>query len=351
MAASSSCGCSTSSSEASKETNMPRATRRFFLQQGTAAAAAALVAPTLLAEPGYPNRPIKVLIGTPPGDTADGWLRNLSDPMGRIVGQPLVIDNKPGAHGMIVGASAKAAAPDGYTLLASTGGPMSINPSVYKERLPYDPLKDFVPIAPVLRGSLFLFCNNDVPVKNVKEMVAWVKARPGKVSYGSGGVGTTQHLSMEMLKRAAGMEMTHVPYRGSPMVLQDVIGGQIPFAFDAGGSLLPQARAGRVRVLAVTSTTRDPSMPEVPTLVEQGFAGFEARVWMGLFAPAGTPPEIIAKLHGAVLKAAGTPEYAAKLAAAASVPWLGSGDDLHTFLAEDIQRWAVIVKEAGVKPD
>jgi tripartite-type tricarboxylate transporter receptor subunit TctC len=326
-------------------------TRRTFLRQAVAAAAATVVPAMASADAAYPNRPVKILIGTPPGDTADGWTRSLADAMARVLGQPLIIENKPGAHGMIVGSAAKAAAPDGYTLLVSTGGPMAINPSVYKEKLTYDPLKDFVPIAPVLRGSLFLYCNNDVPVKNVKEMVAWVKERGGKVSYGSGGTGTTQHLSMEMLKKATGMEMTHIPYRGSPMVLQDVIGGQIPFAFDAGGSLLPQARAGRVRVIAVTSTTRDPAMPDVPTLLEQGFPGLEARVWMGFFAPAGTPPDVVAKLADAVAKAASTPEFSAKLASVGSVPWQGSGEDLRRFLAADIQRWAVIVQQAGVKAD
>ena len=326
--------------------------RRTFLSQGVALACAASLAPaSSFAQGAYPNRPIRILIGTPPGDTADGWTRQLAQAMQVTLGQAVIIDNRPGAHGIIVGNAAKAAAPDGYTLLVSTGGPMSINPSVYKDKLTYDPLKDFVAIAPVLRGALFLYCNNDVPVKNLKEMVAWVKERPGKVSYGSGGTGTTQHLSMEMLKKATGMEMTHVPYRGSPMVLQDVMGGQIPFAFDAGGSLLPQVRAGKVRVLAVTSTQRDPGMPDVPTLVEQGVPGFEARVWMGLFAPVGTPADVVAKLHDATIKAASTPEFASKLTQSASTPWLGSGEDLRKFLAADIQRWAVIVKEAGVKAD
>ncbi|MBK6008237.1 tripartite tricarboxylate transporter substrate binding protein [Ramlibacter ginsenosidimutans] len=325
--------------------------RRVFLRDALALASASVTPGLVLADAAYPSRPIRVLIGTPPGDTADGWIRGLTDGMARSLGQPLVVDNKPGAHGIIVGSLAKSAAPDGYTLLVSTGGPMAINPSVYKGKLPYDPLKDFVPIAPVLKGALFLYCNNDVPVRNVKEMVAWVKAQPAPVSYGSGGTGTTQHLAMEMLKRATGMQMTHVPYRGSPMVLQDVIGGQIPFAFDAGGSLLPQARSGRVRVFAVTSTARDPAMPEVPTVIEQGIPGFEARVWMGLFAPAGTPADIVAKVHDAVNKAAATPEYSARLASAASVPWLGTGEDLRSFLADDIQRWAVIVQQAGVKAD
>ena len=326
--------------------------RRSLLCASLALASVAALFPELShSQASYPGRPIRILIGTPPGDTADAWIRQFAQGMSSLLGQPIIIENKPGAHGMIVGSAAKIAANDGYTLLASTGGPMSINPSVYKERLTYDPVKDFVPIAPLVRGQLFLYANNDVPVRNLKEMVAYVKERRGKVSYGSGGTGTTQHLAMELLKKATGMEMTHVPYRGSPMVLQDVIGGQIPFAFDAGGSLLPQVRSGRVRLLGVTGTQRYASLPEVPTLDEQGVTNFDARVWMGLFAPIGTPPDIVARLHDVASKVAGTPELASKLAATGAEPWLGSSDDLRRFLAGDIARWAVIVKQAGVQPE
>jgi len=327
--------------------------RRSFLRR-TAALAVAGGAPALalrpaLAEGAYPSRPIKVLIGTPPGDSLDGYMRLLAEGMGRHLGQAIVVDNKPGAHGMIVGGAAKAATPDGYTVLASSGGPMSINPGLYKERLNYDPLKDFAPIAPVLRGPIFLYCNNDVPVHNLKEMVAWVKQQGNKVSYGSGGTGTTQHLTMELLKRATGMQMTHVPYRGSPMVLSDVMGGQIPFAFDAGGSLLPQARAGKVRLLGVAAAKRYPGMPDVPTLAEQGAPGVEAVVWMGMFAPAGTPAPVIARLNEAVLKSASTPEFAKKLEHAASDVWTGSPDDLRKFLMADIQKWTAVIQSAGIK--
>ena len=328
------------------------ARRRALLRTGTTLGIGASIVPRWsFGQTSYPNRPIRVLIGTPPGDTADGWTRSLVQALAPLLGQAMIVDNKPGAHGMIVGSLAKAAAPDGYTLLVSTGGPMSINPGLYKERLSYDPLKDFVPICPVLRGPLFLYAGNETRVTNLKEMVAYVKARPGAVSYGSGGTGTTQHLSMELLKRATGMEMTHLPYRGSPMVLQDVMGGQIPFAFDAGGSLLPQARAGKVRVLAVTGRERYAGLPEVPTLGEQGVPNFDPRVWMGLFAPAGTPADIVARLGDAVQKVAGTPEYAAKLAGVASEPWLGSSDDLRRFMIADIARWTLIIKEAGVQAE
>ena len=326
--------------------------RRSLLRASLALASGASLFPEFsYGQTPYPNRPIRILIGTPPGDTADGWARQLAYGMSALLGQPIIIENKPGAHGMIVGNAAKMAVNDGYTLLASTGGPMAINPSVYKERLTYDSVKDFVPIAPVVRGPLFLYANTDVPVRNLKEMIAYVKARRGKVSYGSGGTGTTQHLAMELLKRATGMEMAHVPYRGSPMVLQDVIGGQIPFAFDAGGSLLPQARSGKVRLLGVTGPQRYASQTEVPTLDEQGMKNFDAQVWMGLFAPSGTSPDLVSRLQGVAFKVVGSPEFAAKLAAAGAEPWLGSSEDLRKFLASEIARWAVIVKEVGVQPE
>lgn len=325
--------------------------RRSFILAATSFTASFTIPVLSWAQGAYPDHPIRVLIGTPPGDTADGWTRQLAQGMSAILGQPLIVDNKPGAHGMIVGSAAKVAPKDGYTLLVSTGGPMSINPSVYKDKLTYDPIKDFIPIAPVVKAPLLLYCNVDLPVKNVNEMVAYVKARRGQISYGSGGVGTTQHLSMEMLKKVTGMEMTHVPYRGSPMVIQDVIGGQIPFAFDAGGSLLPQMRSGRVRVIAVTSPQRYPALPDVPTFVEQGLPSINSQVWMGLFAPVGTPSHIVARLDAAVTQAASAPEFARSLANAGAAPWLGSSDDLRRFLAADIARWAVIVKAAGVQPD
>ncbi|MDB5947476.1 MAG: hypothetical protein JWQ33_2502 [Ramlibacter sp.] len=334
-----------------KNDTVTKPARRSVLHAGIALAAASLYPALSSAQAAYPGRPVRILIGTPPGDTADAWTRMLAQGMSVQLGQPIIVENKPGAHGMIVANTAKAAPPDGYTLLVSTGGPMSINPALYREKLSYDPVKDFVAVAPVIQGPLFLYVNKDVPVTNLKEMVAYVKERPGRISYGSGGTGTTQHLSMELLKRAAGMEMTHVPYRGSPMVLQDVMGGQIPFAFDAGASLLPQARAGKVRLLGVTSSQRYASMPEVPTLAEQGIANFDTRVWMGLFAPAGTPPDVVARLNDVVSRVAATPDFAAKLAATASEPWIGSSEDLRKFLAADIARWTLIVRQAGVQPE
>ena len=335
--------------------NRSNFSRRRFVRAGaawSAAVAAPLWAPTAVqAQGAYPNRPIKVVIGTPPGNASDVTTRQIVEPMARLLGQPLVVDNKTGAHGMIAAAAVKSAPADGYTLLSSSSGPMSINPAVYKEKLTYDPLKDFVPVAPTMRGTLFLVCNNDLPVRNLKDMVAWVKERPGKVSFGSGGTGTTQHLSMEMLKKATGMEMTHVPYRGSPQALSDLMGGLIPFVFDTGANVLTQYRAGKVRILAVSSPQRDPILPDVPTVAEQGVPGYESRVWMGLFALAGTPADLVARLNEAASKAAATPEFEKFIATTGGNVWTASPADFRRAVAADIERWAVVVQAAGVKAD
>lgn len=298
----------------------------------------------------WPEKTIRILVGTPPGDSSDASVRRLSDRLSAILGKPIIVDNRPGAHGFIVGELAKNAARDGYTLLYSSGGQIAINPSLYR-KLPYDPVKDFTGIAQINTGFLYLAVNNELPVRNMRELVAYAKERPGALSYGSGGSGTTQHLTMEMLKKRSGIDMKHVPYRGSPMVLQDLIGGQIACAFDAGASILPQARNGKVRLLGVTSPARLASTPDLPTFAEQGLPGFEARVWSGLLAPAGVPREVVTRLNDAVNQILQTPEFQAFLRASGSEPAGGSADDFNRFIAAEIAKWAVVVKDSGAQAD
>jgi tripartite-type tricarboxylate transporter receptor subunit TctC len=325
--------------------------RRAFLQAAAIASAAQWLPRIASAETAYPNHQIRLFIGTPPGDTIDAWTRRLAAALTISLGQPVIVENRVGAHGMIVSNAAKAADKDGYTLMIGTGGPMAINPALYGAKLTYDPLKDFVAIGGIGNGPLYLYANNETGVTNLKDMVAYVKARPGKVSFGSGGTGTTQHLAMEMLKKATGMDMQHVPYKGSPMVLTDVMGGQISFAFDAGASLLPQALSGKVRLIGVTTAKRTDLTPDVPTLIEQGVPNFEASVWAGMFAPAGTPPALVAQMDKQVRQAVADPGFGKVLRASASEPWPIGGDELHAFLASEIERWKVVVRDAGVKPE
>lgn len=325
--------------------------RRALFRFAAAAAAAPLLPRLAMAQANYPSRPVRILIGTPPGDTIDAWTRQLSALLSQSLGQPMIVENKPGAHGMIVSNAAKMVDKDGYTLMVGTGGPMAINPALYGAKLSYDPLKDFTTIGGFGTGSLYLYANKDLGVTNLKEMVAYVKARPGKLSFGSGGTGTTQHLAMELLKRATGMDMQHVPYKGSPQVLQDVIGGQIAFAFDAGASLLPQATSGKVRLIGVASQKRQSFTPDVPTLIEQGVPDFDVRVWGGLFAPAGVSPEIVARVEKELKKAVTDPGFGKVLRATAAEPWPIGGQELHAYLASEIARWTTVVREANIKPE
>jgi tripartite-type tricarboxylate transporter receptor subunit TctC len=319
-----------------------------FTRRALLCATAAL--PFAVRAQAWPEKTIRILIGTPPGDSADAGARQLAQRMSMVLGQAIYVDNRPGAHGAIVGEAAKAAPKDGYTLLVSSGGQMAINPSLYR-KLPYDPVKDFVPIVPLNQGFLYLAVNKELPVQNLKELVAYVKERPGALSYGSGGSGTTQHLAMEMLKKRTGMDIKHVPYRGSPMVLQDLIGGQIACAFDAGASILPQAQSGKVRLIGITSPARLASTPDLPTFQEQGLPGFEARVWSGLFAPAGVPAPVIARLNDAVNQVLKQPDFADFIRKTGGEPGGGSSEAFGAFLKAEIAKWAVVVQESGAQVD
>jgi tripartite-type tricarboxylate transporter receptor subunit TctC len=302
------------------------------------------------AQPAWPTRPVRILIGTPAGDSADAAARQIAQKLTDMLGQSVYVENKPGAHGFIVAEAAKNAPRDGYTLLMSSGGQMAINPSLYR-KMPYDPVKDFAPIAPISNGFLYLAVNNALPVKDLGEFIAYVKARLGQLSYGSGGSGTTQHLTMELLKKRAGLNIVHVPYRGSPLVLQDLLGGQIACAFDAGASILPQAQQGRVRLLGITSPARLPSTPDLPTLQEQGFPGFESRVWSGLFAPAGTPPGVVERLNAAVNQVLREDDVIAFVHRSGGEPAGGSSEAFGRFLSSEIAKWAPVVRESGAQVD
>jgi tripartite-type tricarboxylate transporter receptor subunit TctC len=302
------------------------------------------------AQGNYPARTVRIVIGTPPGDSADAIARNLASKLAALTGQAIFVDNKPGAHGIIAAEAAKNAAADGYTLLLSTGGPMAINPSLYK-KLPYDPQKSFDPVVLMSQGPLYLVVNTALPVHDVKELAAYARSHPGKLSYGSGGSGTTQHLAMETLKKSMGIDALHVPYKGSPAVLQDLIGGQVQLAFDAGASVLPQIKAGKVRLIGVAADARSPNTPDVPTLVEQGVPAFRAVVWSGLFVPAGTPTAIVERLNGLVNEALKDPAFAAQVRAQGGDPAGGTPAELRSFLAAEIPRWAQAVKDSGATVD
>jgi tripartite-type tricarboxylate transporter receptor subunit TctC len=308
------------------------------------------VIPQAWAQSDYPNKPVRIIIGTPPGDSADGNARALAAKLTSLTGQSFVVDNKPGAHGIIAAEAAKLSAPDGYTLLFGTGGPMAINMALYK-KLPYDTLKTFDPVALLSTGALYLVVNNDLPVKSLSELVAYAKANPGKLAYGSGGSGTTQHLAMETLKKSMGLDILHVPYRGSPAVLQDLVAGRVQLSFDAGGLILPQIRQGKVRLIGVASDARSPNVPTMPTLTEQGAPAFRAVVWSGVFAPAGTPPALVSRLNELINQILREPAFTTQIRALGGEPGSGSSADFRVFVASEIARWAKAVVDSGATID
>ena len=298
----------------------------------------------------YPDKTIRLIVGFPAGQASDTTARTIAAKMGEFLKQSIFVDNRPGAGGGISHEAAKNSTADGYTLLMGSTGTLAINPSLYR-KLGYDPLKDFQPIGTVAASPLALVTTNSTPVKNVKEMIAYVKSRPGKASYASPGNGTTANIAMEMLKQLTGMDLLHVPYKGSPPMITDMIGGQPEFAFDATTSIVPIAQSGRVRLLGVTSIKRMSTLPDVPTIAEQGVPGFEALAWTGMMAPKGTPPAIVEKLNAALNKALKDPAVVAEFSRNGSYALGGTPAEFQRFLLSETERWGKAVKASGAQID
>ncbi|MEP9379975.1 tripartite tricarboxylate transporter substrate binding protein [Aquabacter sp. CN5-332] len=295
----------------------------------------------------YPTRPIKLIVPFAPGGGADAVARIVAQRVSEPLGQPVVVENRTGAAAIIGTLAVAKAEPDGYTLLLGQSGPISINPAVYKD-LKYDPIKDFAPITRLTNYPYIMVTNNDFPAKNVQELVAQAKAKPGAVTYGSYGIGGANHLVALMFEKAAGIKMLHVPYRGTAPAVTDLIGGQLNLVFSDPFSALPNVRSGKLRALAVTGKDRSPVAPEVPTVAESGYPGFDAVGWHGILAPAGTSPAIVNKLNAAIVKVLADPETKALLAAQATEAVGDTPQQFETFIKDDIAKWSAIAKEANV---
>jgi tripartite-type tricarboxylate transporter receptor subunit TctC len=325
---------------------------RTFTQALRAKAAAILLTFAAgAAQAAYPDKPIRLIVGFPPGQATDVIARAAAKKLQDVLGQPVVVENKAGAAGIIGSETVAKAAPDGYTLLVSSSGPMAINPSLYS-KLNYHPLRDFEPVTLLSIVPLFLAVNPAFPAQTAADLVKMAKATPGKINYGSGGSGITSHLTMELLKHAQGIDLTHVPYKGSPAAITDLIGGQVQVMFDTGPALLPHMRSGKLRILAVASKNRNAAAPEVPTMAEAGLGNFEAPAWIGLAAPKGTPREIVATLN----KALNTPWREAPeireqmVALGAESTWMAP-DQFTRYIQSEMEKWALAVKLSGAKVD
>ena len=297
----------------------------------------------------WPSKAIRVVVNFPPGGAADQIARGVAPPLGEALGQPVVVENRPGANGNIGAEAVAKSAPDGYTLLMSSGGAFSVNPHLYT-RLPFDPLKDLVPVAAAARILVFLVVKPDLPVKSVEEFVALARANPGRLSYGSPGSGSSPHIAGEMFKRAAKVDVVHVPYKGAAPALTDLLGGQLDFMFDPGIGL-GHVRAGKLRLLAVGSPKRSPLFPDVPTVAEAGMAGFDADSWFGFYAPAGVPADILGRLNRELNRALQTPPVRDRILAIGGEPVAMSAAEFAEVQRKDRERFGAVVREAGIRLD
>ncbi len=298
----------------------------------------------------YPTKPIRMVVGYPPGGGIDFAARTVQVPMQEALKQQIVVDYKPGASGMIAATELTRQAPDGYTLLLANTGPFAIAPYL-QSKPPYDPVKQFTYIGQISQGSYIAVTRPDHPAKNLKDFVAWAKAQTGQVNFASGGNGTSTHLNGELMNQVTGLDMTHVPYKGSAPAVQDLLGGQTQILIDAGTVLLPQIKGGKLKALAVTGPKRDPQLPDVPTVAELGLGGMEAVGFQGLVGPAGMPKDVVDRLSGELAKALAQPDIKAKFATAgAEVHSLGP-TEFAAFVKKDNEKWAKLIKERKLQLD
>jgi tripartite-type tricarboxylate transporter receptor subunit TctC len=310
---------------------------------------ALLIVGSPAAQTTYPEKAIRMVVGFPSGGAPDTVARLLTQKLAETLGKPIVVDNAPGASGNIATERVAKAAPDGYTLGFVVNGQIVINPSLY--RLPFDAVKDFAPISQLTVTPNMLVVNNAVPAKNVQELIKLAKARPGELTFASGGSGTGNHIAAELFKSLAGLDIRHIPYKGVLPAVPDLLGGRVTMMFSPIPVVLPYVREGKLRGLAVTSLSRASTAPELPTIAESGYPGFEVTLWYGLLAPARTPSAIIRKLHLETVRALAQPDLRAKLADLGLEPIGNSPDEFAAIIKSETPKWAKVIRESGIKPD
>ena len=312
--------------------------------------AALLIAASPAAAQDYPTRTIRIVVAFPPGGPTDFVARLLADKLKGSLGQNVIIENKPGANAAIGADYVAKSDPDGYTLFFTTSGAVVINPHLRAD-LPYDPVRDFAPVTLLVNTMEVLVVKADSPIRTASDLVALAKSRPEGIAMASTGVGSPPHLALELIKGVTGANIVHVPYRGAAQAVTDVIGGQVIAMFADMPVLLPQIRGGTMRAIGVGSRQRAPVLPDVPTLDEQGIKDVYADNWYALFAPAKTPPAVIAKINAAVAAALNDPEVSRKLIDSGAVPATGTPGELAAFLKSELARWGKVIREKNIKPE
>lgn len=324
--------------------------RKQFLRGAAALLATTAALPAALAQTApWPNRPLRLLVNFPAGSSPDIVARAVAKPLSEALGQPVAVENRAGAGGILGADAAAKSAPDGYTWLLSSGSAMSIVP-LLNDKMPFDPTRDLTPVAGGARLELFLVARADLPFTNFPEFLRHVRANPGKLTYGSPGNGTSPHVAGEMMKSQAGIFSLHIPYRGSGQVLQDLLGGRLDYTFDPGVAF-PHVRSGKLRLLAVGSLKRSPLFPDTPTLNELGLKGFDAGTTHGFWAPAGTPAPMIERVNAEINRALAMPEVAAVIRGLGAEPHVLTPAAFGKVIADDRNRYAVIVKERKITQD
>ena len=298
----------------------------------------------------YPAKPIKFVVPYPAGGPLDAVARLLGQKIAESVRQPVIVENKPGAGGNIGADVVAKSPPDGYTILMGAVATHAINPTLYAT-MPYDAVKDFIPVTQVASTPNVLVVNPSVPATNVREFIAYAKANPGKLNFGSGSTGSAGHLAGELFKAMAGVEMTHVPYKGAAPAMNDLIGGQIQLMFDNLASSLGQVRAGRVRALAITTAKRTALAPELPTIAESGLPGFDINTWFGVFVPAGTPREVVDRLYAEFTRALAAPDVREKMLSLGAEPVGSRPEEFAAYIRRESEKYARVIRASGARAD
>jgi tripartite-type tricarboxylate transporter receptor subunit TctC len=298
----------------------------------------------------YPVKPIRIIVPFPAGGSADIMARVVGQKMTESWGQPAVIDNRSGAGGNIAAELAAKSAPDGYTLFLCTVGTHAVHQTLYA-KLAFDPLKDFSPVAYIAGVPNVVVVHPSLPVTSVTELIAFIKARPGRINFGSSGAGSSVHMSGEMLKVMAGLEMTHVPYKGNPQAVTDLMAGQIELMITNMPSVIPYIQSGRLRALAVTTKARSPALPDLPTMEEAGVSGYESSAWFGLVSPAAVPRDVVRKLNAEVVRIVGLEDVKRNLASQGAYPVAMTPEEFGAFMKAETAKWAKIVRASGARAD